>query len=214
MKDFHRIDYDASNPNRKLLLSPRGIETTCCFQLRNALCGFNWSESDSKISIHGKNQEESQKEIVECPFCGCGLTLMFPRQVKEISFDNEYLAMKEQYNRYYYDPEDALSMYVSLRNYSEQKQPFIRKLADKVCEMSSKIEEQERERLGNVTGVLTRSSAGFESACCKEFSENYLYTNSVQYDSYYADIVMKDGKSFKKFCPYCKSRMKRVPRTY
>ena len=79
-----------------------------------------------------------------------------------------------------------------------------------------KLDELERERLRNVTGVLTRSSAGFESACCKEFSENYLSTADVQYDSYYADIELKDGRTIRqfKFCPYCNSRMKRVPRTY
>lgn len=216
LKEFQRIDYDASNPNRRLLLSPRGVESTCCSQLRDALSGFRWCECDPKIVIRGDDQEGPQREIDECPFCGCRLTLMHPGDVKEISSDDEFLAMKEQYNRYYYDPQDSLSMYMSLRDYSVNKHPFNTKLADRILEMSLKLDELERERLRNVTGVLTRSSAGFESACCKEFSENYLSTADVQYDSYYADIELKDGRTIRqfKFCPYCNSRMKRVPRTY
>ncbi len=216
LNEFQRIDYDASNPRRKLLISPRGVESTCCSQLRGALSGSRWSESDPKVIIRGDGQEESQREIEECPFCGCGLTLMHPGDVKEISSDDEFFEMKEQYNRYYYDPEDSLSMYMSLRNYSEKKHPLDLKLAHRIRDMSSKLHDLERERLRNVTGVLTRSSAGFESACCKEFSENYICTAGVQYDTYYADIEMKNGiiiRNFK-FCPYCNSRMKRVPRTY
>lgn len=216
LKEFQRIDYDASNPHRKLLISPRGVESTCCYQLRNALSGSRWSESDAKVVIREDGQGESQMEIDECPFCGCRLALMHPRDVKEISSDDEFITTKEQYNRHYYDPEDSLSMYMSLRNYSEKKLPLGTKLLDRIERISSKLGEMERERLRNVTGVLTRSSAGFESACCKEFSENYHGTVEAQYDTYYADIELKDGRILRqfKFCPYCNSRMKRVPRTY
>ncbi len=215
LKEFQRLDYDAGNPRRRLLLSPRGIESTCCTQLRNVLCGSNWSESDGKIIIRDDNQE-GLKEIGECPFCGCKLALMHPGDVKEIQSDDEFLTMKERYNEYYYDPEDSLSMYVALRNYSLQKQHNSTELIDWIGELSFKLDELEHEHLRNITGVLTRSSAGFESACCKEFSENYLRIAGRQYDTYYADIEMKDGRILRrfKFCPYCNSRMKRVPRTY
>ena len=215
IKEFQRADYDASNPNRKLLLSPRGVESTCCSQLRRVLSGCSWSESDKKITIRRDDQEEPE-EIDECPFCGCRLGIMLPEAVKQIASDDEYFTMMDRYKEYYYDRIDAVSMWMSLRSYMLKKHLIDRGIVRRVCEMSSKIEEQERERLRNVTGVLTRSSAGFESACCREFAENYLYASSCRYDSYYADIEMKDGTNIRnfKFCPYCNSRMKRVPRTY
>ena len=70
-------------------------------------------------------------------------------------------------------------------------------------------------RIGNVTGMLTASSAGLESVCCEELSKNMEFSG-YQMDHYYMRFRMKDtGEMLElKRCPYCGSRLKRIPRTY
>ena len=215
-----RIDtvvYDAGCSNRRLILSSRGLEAACCTEMMDAYGGCRTNEDGGCILRKDREPGAPDREIRECcPFCGCRMEFLRAQHIVEISSDEEYRRVLADYAGMPHLLEDYVSIHDSLMRYWSMRLSEGPEIQEMRRSLHDRLREQEDERARNVTGILTRSSAGFESACCRKFAEHFEGVTSWQSDRYYAGVKFDDGKHFWPFkiCPYCGARMKRVPRTY
>ena len=212
----NRIDYDSSYDKRRLILSPRGIESTCCKAIREVIGGSGFSNGEGYIARRDVDYKDPASRIRECPFCGCKLEILKPDQIVKIQTKDEFARIKKDYIENPHTLDDTISIYSSLTEFCTWMRESFPDFNSKRRELDERISALEKEHIQNVTGVLARSTSGFESSCCKDFADNFKTITSWQKDPYYVNIEMRDGKRLSRFkiCPYCNSRMKRVPRTY
>lgn len=203
--------YDARDAERRLILTPDGMASFCCKEMKENYMGHSYRNGFGSIQVKGERDEHDA-----CPFCGKGLEIVKPSDAEQIwiASDGEFLRLKD---RYLYGPvtiREAVSLAEALTRYSERRMednPYAAKERETRSRYLSILEG----RIGNVTGMLTASSAGLESVCCKELSKNMKFAG-YQMDHYYMRFRLKDtGEMLElKRCPYCGSRLKRIPRTY
>ena len=201
--------YDAKDAERRLILTPGAIASFCCKQMKENWGGYSFMGGKGRIYVRGKGDE-----LDACPFCGKELEIIGYDDQKqiEIADDEDFFRLKDKYENQPLTISEAVSIGEALKRYSMQKgNPYLKKCD----EIQDKVRSITAERVKNITGKLTASSAGIESICCKELSDN-LQFSSWKRDQYYMRIKLKDSGEYMdlKICPYCKARLKRVPRTY
>ncbi len=203
--------YDARDAERRLILAAGNIASFCCKKMKEEYGGSTiWNGVGSIRTRHNGSN------LKACPFCGRELETIDVTDDDRIDIgsDEEFLRLKDRYQNGPMGIREALAIGDALRRYSERKRNDCQYHA-RYYEASEKHRSVAGERIGNVTGRLTASSAGLESVCCRELSENMILSSSKR-DMYYMRIQLKDsGKRMElKVCPYCGARLKRVPRTY
>ena len=203
--------YDARDAERRLILSPRGMESYCCSELRAAVIGYGHGMGEAYITY-----PDHKTKLEACPFCGKDLEFMDADRTKmiRIADDEEFIGLKERYLNEPMTMKDAITLFEALKDYSlrrESDNPYTKKYSENL----GKYIDIQKQRVGNVTGRLTASSAGLESVCCGKLRDNLEFSSAGR-DRYYMRIRLKDsGKTVVlKICPYCGERLKRVPRTY
>ncbi|UAL07022.1 MAG: alpha/beta fold hydrolase [Candidatus Methanogranum gryphiswaldense] len=219
----YSTQYDRRDPSRRLILSERGFEAICCEELGNVCEEFtSLSDEDGKTlrwkkkTYRNGSLKNDVIEIGPCPFCGCKLENIAAdeKKIDELATGlgpEQILKIGKKY-------EASGSMKDCIIALGLYKKAFLdavpSDLVGSIDNCASAIGSLENILLKNVNGTLTRSSVCFESVCCDAFSEN-LREVSPQQDGFYCDVRLGDTWYMNiHTCPYCRSRVKRVPRHY
>lgn len=203
--------YDAKDADRRLILAPGGIASFCCRDMKESYGGSSIMKEKACIHIRGKKDE-----FHACPFCGKDLEVIRYEDVERtvIGNDAEFFSLRDRYLNGPMTIREAVSLDEALKGYAYRRMNH-GQYREKYQETWKKHESIMSERIRNITGKLTASSAGLESVCCEELSDNMQFSSWGR-DFYYMRIRLNDSvKSMElKVCPYCGARLKRIPRTY
>ena len=180
--------YDARDAERRLILSPRGMESYCCSELRTASIGHGYDMREAYITY-----PDHKTKLKACPFCGKDLEFIDADRGKMIRIDDdeEFIRLKERYLNEPMTMGDSITLFEALIGYSLRKEsdnPY----AEKYHETFNRYMDIQKQRVGNVTGRLTASSAGLESVCCGKLRDNLEFSSAGR-DSYYMRIRLKDS---------------------
>lgn len=224
--------YDVLDPDKKLLCA-RHLEATCCDDIRDAISrrSVYYNGHDLIMRRITQNDDGKREEVIEkldkCPYCDCPVTKITCINASETykgKTSAELESLSESFRKDRSIESQILSVDLGMMAYDVRMKDFEgTEIAAAIKRIDKAIKEHSMEMMKNITGTLTRSSVGFESICCKEFSEKFeIHRDDVWSfegeDVFYSYAKFKDNPPQAmptlRACPYCNARLKRVPRHY